>query len=83
MAACWTSVTEFNCNDSLWLHIGLLSLNSLVMHSRAVVATDDNKIAECCRGFGADVIMTSESCRNGISHALPLSFFGLSKNVSA
>ncbi|KAL5572971.1 hypothetical protein UlMin_022568 [Ulmus minor] len=30
-----------------------------------VVATDDNKIAECCRGFGADVIMTSVSCRNG------------------
>lgn len=29
------------------------------------VATDDEKIAECCRGFGADVIMTSESCRNG------------------
>uniref|UniRef100_A0A5B7BE86 3-deoxy-manno-octulosonate cytidylyltransferase n=1 Tax=Davidia involucrata TaxID=16924 RepID=A0A5B7BE86_DAVIN len=30
-----------------------------------VVATDDEKIAECCRGFGADVIMTSESCQNG------------------
>ncbi|KAK9674076.1 hypothetical protein RND81_12G209300 [Saponaria officinalis] len=26
---------------------------------------DDDKIAECCRGFGADVIMTSESCQNG------------------
>ncbi|CAI9785046.1 unnamed protein product [Fraxinus pennsylvanica] len=25
-------------------------------------------IAECYRGFGADVIMTSESCRNGIEH---------------
>ncbi|RAL38145.1 unnamed protein product [Cuscuta campestris] len=32
---------------------------------RVVVATDDDKIAECCRGFGAEVIMTSESCRNG------------------
>ncbi|KAJ0985998.1 hypothetical protein J5N97_004354 [Dioscorea zingiberensis] len=32
---------------------------------RVVVATDDQKIAECCRGFGADVIMTSESCKNG------------------
>ncbi|KAL1537774.1 3-deoxy-manno-octulosonate cytidylyltransferase [Salvia divinorum] len=30
-----------------------------------VVATDDEKIADCCRGFGADVMMTSESCRNG------------------
>ncbi|GKB98956.1 3-deoxy-manno-octulosonate cytidylyltransferase, mitochondrial [Tanacetum coccineum] len=30
-----------------------------------VVATDDERIAECCRGFGADVIMTAESCRNG------------------
>ncbi|XP_073007629.1 3-deoxy-manno-octulosonate cytidylyltransferase, mitochondrial [Typha latifolia] len=30
-----------------------------------VVATDDEKIAECCRAFGADVIMTSESCKNG------------------
>ncbi|KAL1537882.1 3-deoxy-manno-octulosonate cytidylyltransferase [Salvia divinorum] len=30
-----------------------------------VVATDDEKIADCCRGFGADVVMTSESCRNG------------------
>ncbi|KAJ0101476.1 hypothetical protein Patl1_04652 [Pistacia atlantica] len=25
---------------------------------------DDRKTAECCRGFGADVIMTLESCRN-------------------
>ncbi|XP_078429037.1 nucleotide-diphospho-sugar transferases superfamily protein isoform X2 [Wolffia australiana] len=30
-----------------------------------IVATDDQRIAECCRGFGADVIMTSESCLNG------------------
>ncbi|KAG6531146.1 hypothetical protein ZIOFF_004920 [Zingiber officinale] len=30
-----------------------------------VVATDDVKIAECCRGFGADVVMTSVECRNG------------------
>nr|GEV08924.1 3-deoxy-manno-octulosonate cytidylyltransferase, mitochondrial [Tanacetum cinerariifolium] len=33
--------------------------------SKLVVATDDERIANCCRGFGADVIMTSESCRNG------------------
>lgn len=30
-----------------------------------VVATDDEKIATCCREFGADVVMTSESCQNG------------------
>jgi 3-deoxy-manno-octulosonate cytidylyltransferase (CMP-KDO synthetase) len=29
------------------------------------VVTDDDKIAETARGFGADVIMTSENCRNG------------------
>lgn len=29
------------------------------------MATDDVKIAECCRGFGADVVMTSVECRNG------------------
>ncbi|KAL5203154.1 hypothetical protein ABZP36_014106 [Zizania latifolia] len=30
-----------------------------------VVATDDERIAECCRRFGADVIMILKSCRNG------------------
>jgi 3-deoxy-manno-octulosonate cytidylyltransferase (CMP-KDO synthetase) len=29
------------------------------------VATDDDRIAEAARGFGADVLMTSEACRNG------------------
>jgi 3-deoxy-manno-octulosonate cytidylyltransferase (CMP-KDO synthetase) len=29
------------------------------------VATDDERIADCCREFAADVIMTSESCKNG------------------
>lgn len=46
----------------------ILLLHFLKSHSwiiDLVVATDDDKIAECCRGFGADVIMTSESCRNG------------------
>ncbi|KAB1201050.1 3-deoxy-manno-octulosonate cytidylyltransferase, mitochondrial [Morella rubra] len=32
---------------------------------KLVVATDDDRIAEICLGFGADVIMTSESCRSG------------------
>jgi 3-deoxy-manno-octulosonate cytidylyltransferase (CMP-KDO synthetase) len=29
------------------------------------VATDDDRIAEAARGFGADVLMTSADCRNG------------------
>ena len=32
---------------------------------RVVVATDDARIAEAARGFGAEVAMTPESCRNG------------------
>ncbi|CAI9758803.1 unnamed protein product [Fraxinus pennsylvanica] len=34
----------------------------------AYICREALKIAECHRGFGADVIMTSESCRNGIEH---------------
>ncbi|WP_415922376.1 3-deoxy-manno-octulosonate cytidylyltransferase [Tateyamaria sp. SN6-1] len=30
-----------------------------------VVATDDDRIAEACAGFGAEVVMTSETCANG------------------
>lgn len=32
---------------------------------RVVVATDDDRIAEAARGFGAEVAMTSPACRNG------------------
>jgi 3-deoxy-manno-octulosonate cytidylyltransferase (CMP-KDO synthetase) len=32
---------------------------------RIVVATDDLRIAEAARGFGAEVVMTSVDCRNG------------------
>ncbi len=32
---------------------------------RVVVATDDARIAEAAEGFGADVVMTPETCRNG------------------
>lgn len=33
--------------------------------SAIYVATDDVRIAECAQGFGADVVMTGEVCRNG------------------
>jgi len=33
--------------------------------SRVVVATDDDRIADTARGFGADVVMTAEACENG------------------
>ncbi len=32
---------------------------------RVVVATDDDRIADCVRGFGGEVVMTSDTCRNG------------------
>ncbi|MEL6978418.1 MAG: manno-octulosonate cytidylyltransferase [Pseudomonadota bacterium] len=34
-----------------------------------IVATDDARIAEAARGFGAEVAMTPESCRNGTERA--------------
>jgi len=33
--------------------------------ARVIVATDDDRIAKAARGFGAEVAMTPESCRNG------------------
>jgi 3-deoxy-manno-octulosonate cytidylyltransferase (CMP-KDO synthetase) len=33
--------------------------------SGVFVVTDDERIAEACRGFGVGVMMTSEGCRNG------------------
>lgn len=32
---------------------------------RVVVATDDDRIAKVAQGFGAEVVMTAESCANG------------------
>ncbi len=32
---------------------------------RVVVATDDERIAEAVRGFGGEIVMTSDSCENG------------------
>lgn len=34
------------------------------------VATDDDRIADCVRGFGGQVVMTSESCNNGTERCL-------------
>lgn len=34
------------------------------------VATDDNRIADCVRGFGGQVVMTSEACNNGTERCL-------------
>ena len=33
--------------------------------ARVLVATDDEAIADAARGFGADVVMTPSTCRNG------------------
>ena len=32
---------------------------------RVVVATDDDRIREACEAFGAEVVMTPDTCRNG------------------
>ena len=37
---------------------------------KLVVATDDERIAQCVRGFGAEVVMTSEDCTNGTERCL-------------
>ncbi len=34
------------------------------------VATDDNRIKECVEGFGGNVVMTSEDCKNGTERCL-------------
>jgi len=36
---------------------------------RLVIATDDQRIARHCEGFGAEVVMTSSACRNGTERA--------------
>ena len=52
---------------------------------RVVVATDDDQIADAAHGFGAEVVMTSEQCRNGTERcaevAARLSFDGVVVNL--
>lgn len=38
---------------------------AVTLAARTVVATDDERIAQAARGFGAEVVMTPESCANG------------------
>ena len=38
--------------------------------AKLVVATDDERIAEAVRGFGGEVVMTSETCVNGTERCL-------------
>ena len=40
---------------------------------RVVVATDDARIADAAAGFGAEVAMTSEACRNGTERCAEVS----------
>lgn len=39
---------------------------------RVVVATDDERIAQAARGFGAEVAMTPDTCRNGTERCAAL-----------
>ena len=39
--------------------------------SKVIVATDSEKIAETCRAAGAEVVMTSDTCPNGVPPGVP------------
>lgn len=40
---------------------------------KLIVATDDDRIAEVCRNAGADVVMTSPDCPNGMQRPVTVS----------
>ncbi|WBU56741.1 3-deoxy-manno-octulosonate cytidylyltransferase [Paracoccus sediminicola] len=49
---------------------------------RVVVATDDDRIRDAAEGFGAEVVMTSETCRNGTERcAEAVANLGLSPEI--
>ena len=49
---------------------------------RVVVATDDDRIREHAEGFGAEVVMTSTTCRNGTERcAEAVANLGLSPEI--
>jgi 3-deoxy-manno-octulosonate cytidylyltransferase (CMP-KDO synthetase) len=44
---------------------------------RVIVATEDERIMEACRGFGAECVMTSEKCRSGTDRVAEVAKKGL------
>lgn len=42
-----------------------IAAQSVGCADKVVVATDSDEIRQACQAFGAEVVMTSESCRNG------------------
>ena len=67
-------ISFFKSNLSLSLSLSLShTIYNIWFSLLQVVATDDERIAEICLGFGADVIMTSESCQNGETSGSTLS----------
>lgn len=47
------------------IHLSFIAAAQVQGVDQIYVATDDDRIADAARGFGADVVMTSQSCRNG------------------
>ncbi|WP_424930339.1 3-deoxy-manno-octulosonate cytidylyltransferase [Amaricoccus tamworthensis] len=47
------------------IHRSWLAAKQVEGADRVVVATDDSRIAEASEAFGAEVVMTPDSCRNG------------------
>jgi 3-deoxy-manno-octulosonate cytidylyltransferase (CMP-KDO synthetase) len=48
---------------------------------RVVVATDDDRIRAMPKGFGAEVVMTSEACRNGTERCAEVAAAAARKSI--